>query len=134
MTHIRELSVLLPKNCAKVGLVLEMRWMARKRYSDEDILLLLYKTELSLASGSEVAIAYRTAGVIDATYFTWSKQFGGIGRSEMANLKAPRFLQLFCAHLTMHLLPSGICLFIQANLSDRIQTQRPLPRQNLNLP
>ncbi|MFG5384135.1 transposase [Yoonia sp. R2-816] len=62
--------------------------MARKRYSDEDILRLLREIELSLASGSDVARACRTAGVSDATSYTWRKRFGGMGRSEMANLKA----------------------------------------------
>ncbi len=62
--------------------------MARKRYSDEDILRLLREIELGLASGSDVATACRTAGVSDATYYTWRKRFGGMGRSEMANLKA----------------------------------------------
>lgn len=61
--------------------------MARKRHSDEDILRLLREIELSLASGSDVATACRTAGVSDATYYTWRKRFGGMGRSEMANLK-----------------------------------------------
>lgn len=62
--------------------------MARKRFSDEDILRLLREIELSLSSGSDVATACRTAGVSDATYYTWRKRFGGMGRSEMANLKA----------------------------------------------
>ncbi|MEM6758506.1 MAG: transposase [Pseudomonadota bacterium] len=62
--------------------------MARKRYSDEDIFRLLREIELSLASGSDVATACRTAGVSDATYYTWRKRFGGMGRSEMTNLKA----------------------------------------------
>lgn len=62
--------------------------MARKRYSDEDILRLLREIELSLASGSDVASACRTAGVSDATYYSWRKRFGGMGRSEMADLKA----------------------------------------------
>ena len=62
--------------------------MARKRYSDEDILRLLREIELSLSSGSDVATACRKAGVSDATYYTWRKRFGGMGRSEMANLKA----------------------------------------------
>jgi transposase-like protein len=65
-----------------------MGLMARKRYSDEDVLRLLREIELSLASGSDVATACRTAGVSDATYYTWRKRFGGMGRSEMANLKA----------------------------------------------
>ncbi|MEP2031142.1 MAG: transposase [Paracoccaceae bacterium] len=62
--------------------------MARKRHTDEDILWLLREIELSLASGSDVATACRTAGVSDATDYTWRKRFGGMGRSEMANLKA----------------------------------------------
>ena len=62
--------------------------MARKRYSDEDVLRLLREIELSLSSGSDVVTACRTAGVSDATYYTWRKRFGGMGRSEMANLKA----------------------------------------------
>ena len=45
--------------------------MARKRYSDEDVLRLLREIELSLASGSDVATACRSAGVSDATYYTW---------------------------------------------------------------
>ena len=62
--------------------------MARKRHTDEDILRILREIELNLASGSDVATACRTAGVSDGTYYTWRKRFGGMGRSEMANLKA----------------------------------------------
>jgi len=62
--------------------------MARKRYSDEDVLRLLREIELSLSSGSNVVTACRTAGVSDATYYTWRKRFGGMGRSEMANMRA----------------------------------------------
>ncbi len=62
--------------------------MVRNRYSDDDILRLLREIELSLASGWDVATACRTAGVSDATHYTWRKRFGGMGRSEMANLKA----------------------------------------------
>ena len=52
--------------------------MARKRYSDEDILRLLREIELHLASGRDVAAACRTAGVSDATYYNWRKKFGGV--------------------------------------------------------
>ncbi|MEM9048702.1 MAG: transposase [Pseudomonadota bacterium] len=55
---------------------------------DEDILRLLREIELSLAAGSDVTSACRSAGVSDATYYTWRKRFGGMGRSELANLKA----------------------------------------------
>lgn len=62
--------------------------MARKRYSDEDILKLLREIELHLASGSDVATACRAAGVSDATYYNWRKKFGGMARSDLAEKKA----------------------------------------------
>ena len=62
--------------------------MARKRHSDEDILKLLREIELHLASGSDVATACRAAGISDATYYTWRKRFGGMGRSQLSELKA----------------------------------------------
>ena len=61
--------------------------MARKRFSDEDILKLLRQIELSLASGSDVAAACRSAGVSDATYYNWRKRYGGMGRSQFSELK-----------------------------------------------
>lgn len=61
--------------------------MARKRYSDEDVINLLRQIELSLASGSDVATACRSAGVSDATYYNWRKRYGGMGKSQLAELK-----------------------------------------------
>ena len=62
--------------------------MARKRYSDEDILKLLREIELHLSSGSDVPAACREAGISDATYYNWRKRFGGMGRSQLSELKA----------------------------------------------
>ncbi len=62
--------------------------MARKRYSDEDILKLLREVEVRLASGSDVASACRAAGISDATYYTWRKKFGGMARSQLSEMKA----------------------------------------------
>ena len=61
--------------------------MARKRYTDEDILGLLRQIELSLSSGSDVQTACRSAGVSDATYYNWRKRYGGMGRSQLSELK-----------------------------------------------
>ncbi|HIC29388.1 MAG TPA: transposase [Rhodospirillales bacterium] len=61
--------------------------MARKRHSDEDILKLLREVEVHLASGSDVGTACRTAGISDATYYNWRKKFGGMGRSQLCELK-----------------------------------------------
>ena len=65
--------------------------MARKRFSDEDILNLLRQIELSLASGSDVQTAFRSAGVSDSTYYKWRKRYGGMGKSQLQNLKSPEF-------------------------------------------
>lgn len=62
--------------------------MVRKRYSDEDILKLLREIELNLASGQDVVSACRSVGVSDATYYNWRKRFGGMGRSQLSELKA----------------------------------------------
>lgn len=61
--------------------------MARKRHSDEDILKLLREIDLNLASGSDVPTACRSAGISDATYYTWRKKFGGMGRSQLTEFK-----------------------------------------------
>ena len=62
--------------------------MARKRHSDEESLKILREIELSLAGGADVPSACRSAGISDATCYTWRKKFGGIGRSQLAELKA----------------------------------------------
>jgi len=61
--------------------------MARKRYSDEDVLNLLRQIELSLASGSSVETACRSAGISDATYYNWRKRYGRMGKSHLQELK-----------------------------------------------
>ena len=62
--------------------------MARKRYTDEDVLKLLREIELRLASGSDVASACRAVGISDATYYNWRKRFAGMGKSQLSELRA----------------------------------------------
>ena len=64
--------------------------MARKRYSDEDVLNLLRQIELSLASGSSIETACRSAGISDATYYNWRKRYGGMGKSQLQELNRAR--------------------------------------------
>ena len=61
--------------------------MARKRHSDEDVLKLLREIEVKLTAGSDVASACRSVGISDATYYNWRKRFGGMGRSQLAEMK-----------------------------------------------
>ena len=58
--------------------------MARKRYSDEDILKLLREIELKLAEGGDVQSACRAVGVSDATYYNWRRRFGGMDRAKLS--------------------------------------------------
>lgn len=62
--------------------------MARKRFSDEDVLKLLREIELKLTAGDDVASACRSVGISDATYYNWRKRFGGMGRSQLSELKS----------------------------------------------
>ena len=62
--------------------------MGWKGYSDEDCLRILRQVELDLSGGSDVAKACRSAGISDATYYIWRKKFGGMARSQLAELKA----------------------------------------------
>lgn len=64
--------------------------MARKRYSDEDILKLLREVEVHIHSGMDVVCACRKAGVSDKTYYAWRKKFGGLVRSELSEMKSLR--------------------------------------------
>ena len=62
--------------------------MARKRYSDEDILNLLRQIELDLNTGSNVEGACRKAEISDATYYTWCKRYGGMAKSQLQEFKS----------------------------------------------
>ena len=58
--------------------------MARKRYSDEDVLKLLREIDIYLHDGLEVVSACRKAGMSDKTYCYWRKKFGGLSRSQVS--------------------------------------------------
>lgn len=62
--------------------------MARKRYSDEDVLKLLREIELTLTAGDDVPSACSRVGINDATYYNWRKRFGGMGRWQLSEMKS----------------------------------------------
>jgi transposase-like protein len=62
--------------------------MARKRYSDEDIHKLLREIEVKLSTGSDVQSTCRGVGIGDATYYNWRKRFGGMGKSQLSELRS----------------------------------------------
>ena len=54
--------------------------MARKRYSDEDVLKLLREIDVHLHYGLDVVSACRKAWISDKSYNYWRKKFGGLSR------------------------------------------------------
>ena len=62
--------------------------MARKRHSDEDTLKLLREIEVKQAAVSNVQSACRGVGISDATYYNWRKRFGGMGRSQLSEMRS----------------------------------------------
>ncbi len=62
--------------------------MARKRFSDEDVLNLLRQIELALSTGSDVQSACRKVGISDGTYYTWRKRYGGMAKSQLHEFKS----------------------------------------------
>ena len=62
--------------------------MARTRHSGEDVLKLLREIELKLTDGGDVASACRSVGISDATYYNRRRRFGGMGRSQLSEMKS----------------------------------------------
>jgi transposase-like protein len=52
--------------------------MARKRYSQEQIIRLLREAEVFIAEGMTAALAARKIGVSEQTYYRWRKEYGGM--------------------------------------------------------
>ena len=49
---------------------------------------LLRQIEIELASGSDVPTACRNAGVSTASYYSWRKRYGGMGKPQLSQMKA----------------------------------------------
>ena len=62
--------------------------MARKRYSDEDALKVLREIDIHLHDGLDVLSSCGKAGISDKTYYHWRKKFGGMGRSQLSEMRA----------------------------------------------
>ena len=49
---------------------------------------LLREIEVHVHSGMDVVSACGKPGVSDRTYYTWRKKFGGMGRSQLSEMKS----------------------------------------------
>lgn len=48
---------------------------------------MLREIELNLVDGDDVRTAFRSVGVSDATYYNWRRRFGGIGNSQLSEMR-----------------------------------------------
>ena len=62
--------------------------MARKRFSDGDVLKLLREIDVHLHDGLDVVSACRKARISDKSYYYWRKKFGGLSRSQVSEKKS----------------------------------------------
>jgi putative transposase len=60
--------------------------MRKSRFTEEQIAMALRQGE----AGTPVAEIVRKLGISEQTYYTWKKKYGGLGVSELRELKATR--------------------------------------------
>ncbi len=61
--------------------------MASKRPKPEEIVTKLRQVEVLIGQGKSRLDAIRTIGVVEQTYYRWRKQYGGMGTSQLKELK-----------------------------------------------
>jgi transposase-like protein len=61
--------------------------MARKRYTTEQIIVILRKIEVLCASGRTVEQAVKQEGITLQTYYRWRKEYGSMNSSDAKRLK-----------------------------------------------
>jgi len=61
--------------------------MARKRYSNEQIITSLRQAEVELAKGQRTGEVCRKLGITEQTYYRWRKEYGSLRVDQMRRLK-----------------------------------------------
>jgi transposase-like protein len=58
-----------------------------RRFSPEQIVVMLGRADALIAGGSDVARVCRELGVAEATYYRWRNQYGGLKADDAKRLK-----------------------------------------------
>ena len=61
--------------------------MANKRPKPEEIVSKLRQAEVLMGQGMSRLDAIRQIGVVERTYYSWRKQYGGMGLDQLKELK-----------------------------------------------
>ena len=62
--------------------------MVGKRHKPEEIVVKLRQVEVLNSQGLSTADAIRKIGVTEFTYYRWRKKYGGMGMSQLKEMKA----------------------------------------------
>ena len=61
--------------------------MPKKRYSAEQIVMLLRQIEVATAQGKSIPAACREAGISDQSFYRWRKEYGGLDLDQARKMK-----------------------------------------------
>ena len=61
--------------------------MPKKRFSAEQIVILLRQIEVLISQGKSAPIACREAGISQQSYYRWRKEYGGLELDQARRLK-----------------------------------------------
>ncbi len=61
--------------------------MPKKRFSAEQIVMLLRQIEVAMGQGKSAQIACREAGISEQSYYRWRKEYGGLQLEQAKRMK-----------------------------------------------
>jgi putative transposase len=61
--------------------------VAKKRFSAEQIVMLLRQIEVATAQGKSIPVACREAGISDQSFYRWRKEYGGLDLDQARKMK-----------------------------------------------
>jgi putative transposase len=61
--------------------------MPKKRFSAEQIVILLRQIEVLISQGKSAPIACRDAGISQQSYYRWRKEYGGLELDQAKRMK-----------------------------------------------
>ena len=61
--------------------------MPKKRYSAEQIVVLLRQIEVLMSQGKAALVACREAGISQQSYYRWRKEYGGLELDQAKRMK-----------------------------------------------
>ena len=61
--------------------------MAKRRFSAEQIVMLLRQIEVAMGQGKSVQMACREAGISEQSFYRWRKEYGGLQVEQAKRMK-----------------------------------------------